>query len=95
MLYVREQSSLYGCLKSAIINDDKLVGDLEAHGFEIKPYDPCVSNKTVEHKKLTKTWHVDDLKCRTLTGKSYQTQSYGWNIYTVRCMVPAGSSMNT
>ena len=39
-----------------------MVGDLEAHGFEINPYEPCVANKTPGGKKLTITWHVDDLK---------------------------------
>ena len=41
---------------------DKLVGDLEAHGFKINPFDPCVANKIVGRKKLTITWTVDNLK---------------------------------
>ena len=39
-----------------------MVGDLEAHGFEISPYDLCVANKKVGGKQLTITWNVDDLK---------------------------------
>ena len=39
-----------------------MVGDPEAHGFEINPYDPCVANKTVGGKQLTIKWHVDDLR---------------------------------
>ena len=42
LLYVRFQKALYGCLKSALIFDEKLVGNLEAHGFKINPYEPCV-----------------------------------------------------
>jgi len=36
--------------------------ELEAYGFEINPYDPCVPNKMTEAgKKLTVIWHVDNL----------------------------------
>ena len=39
-----------------------MVGCLESHSFEINPYDPCVTNKTVVGKQLTITWHVENLK---------------------------------
>ena len=35
VLYVRLQKALYGCLKSALLFYEKLVGDLEAYGFRI------------------------------------------------------------
>jgi hypothetical protein len=38
------------------------LGDLEANGFTLNPYDPCVANKMVNGKQFTITWHVDDLK---------------------------------
>ena len=41
---------------------EKLVGDLEAYGFNINPYDPCVANKMIRRKQLTVCWHVEDLK---------------------------------
>ena len=44
-MYVHIQKALYGCLNSALFFYEKLVGDLEAHRFEINPYDPCVANK--------------------------------------------------
>ena len=31
-------------------------------GFEINPYDPCVSNKMVNGHQMTIFWNVDDLK---------------------------------
>ena len=62
LMYVRAQKSIYGCLKSALILYKKLPGDLESHGFEINPYSPCVTNKTVEVKQLTITWDMDYLK---------------------------------
>ena len=37
------------------------MGDLEACGFRINPYDPCVANNIVGGKQLTVYWHVDDI----------------------------------
>ena len=62
VLYVRLQKALYVCLKSALFFYKKLVGDLEAYGFEINPYDLCVANNMIRGKQLTVCWHVDDLK---------------------------------
>ena len=62
VLYIRIQKALYGCLKSALLLYEKLVGDLEAYGFSISPYDPCVANKMIGRKQLTVCWHVDNLK---------------------------------
>ena len=53
VLYVRLQKALYGCIISALLFYDKLVGDLEGYGFRINPYDPCVANKMVGRKQLT------------------------------------------
>ena len=53
VLYVQLQKALYGCLKSALLFYEKLVGDLEAHGFKINPYDPCVANTMIGGKQLT------------------------------------------
>ena len=38
------------------------MGDLEAYGFRINPYDPCVDNNIVSGKQITLFWNVDDLK---------------------------------
>ena len=50
VLYVRLQKALYRCLKIALLFYKKLVGDLEAYGFGINPYDPCVANKMIGGK---------------------------------------------
>ena len=50
VIYVLLQKALYGCLKSALLFYEKLVGDLEAYGFRINAYDPCVANKMVGGK---------------------------------------------
>ena len=53
VLYVRPQKAIYGCLKSALLFYENLVGDLEAYGFKVNPYNPCVSNKMIGGKQLT------------------------------------------
>ena len=40
----------------------KVVEDLKEEGFELNPYDGCVSNKLVDGKYQTACWHADDLK---------------------------------
>jgi hypothetical protein len=62
ILYVKLQKALYGCLRSALLFYQKLVGDLKSQGFELNPYDPCVANKMINGKQFTLTWHVDDIK---------------------------------
>ena len=41
---------------------NSLAVDLEAYGFIINPYEPCVANKTIGGKQLTVCWYVEDLK---------------------------------
>ena len=53
---------LYGCLKSALLFYRKLWSDLHSNDFVMNPYDPCISNKIIDGKQMTITWHVDDLK---------------------------------
>ena len=45
ILYVRLKRALYGLLRSSLIFYRKLCGELEAYGFKINTYDPCVGNK--------------------------------------------------
>jgi hypothetical protein len=62
VLYVKLQKALQDCLRNALMFYLKLLGDIEANGFVLNPYDPCVENKMVNGKQFTITWHVDDLK---------------------------------
>ena len=50
VLYVWLYKALYVCLKSALLFYEKLVGDLEAYGFKINPYDPCMANNMIGGK---------------------------------------------
>ena len=47
ILYVRLKKALYGIFISSLLLYRKLRGELEAYGFKINPYDPCVGNKMV------------------------------------------------
>jgi hypothetical protein len=62
MLYVRMSKALYGMLKLALWFYKKLKVDLEAYGFTINPYNPCLANAMIRGKQMTVTWHVDNLK---------------------------------
>jgi hypothetical protein len=82
VLYVKLQKALYGCLRSALLFYLKLLGDLEANGFTLNPYDPCVANKMVNGKQFTTTWYVDDLELSHVDDKEV-TKMIVWlkNIY--------------
>ena len=47
ILYVRLKKALYGILISSLLFYRKLRGELEAYGFKINTYDPCVGKKIV------------------------------------------------
>ena len=47
ILYFRFKKALYGLLRSSLLFYRKLRGELEAYGFKIQPYDPCMGNKMV------------------------------------------------
>ena len=62
VLYVQILRALYGMLQSALLYYKRFRKDIEAEGFKVNNYDPCVANKMVNGKQLTLTWHVDDIK---------------------------------
>jgi hypothetical protein len=63
VIYVQVLRGLYGMLISGIIWYTKLRNDLEGNKYIFNPYDPCVANKIVRHKRHTIRFHVDDLMC--------------------------------
>jgi Reverse transcriptase (RNA-dependent DNA polymerase) len=62
VLYVQLIKALYGTLQAALLFYKRLRKDLEAIGFKVNPYDPCVANRKINGTQHTVTWHVDDLK---------------------------------
>ena len=47
MLYLELLKSLYGMLIASLLFYHNLRKDIEAIGFKINPYDPCVANKMI------------------------------------------------
>ena len=63
LLYVELKKDMYGCMKAARLFWNDLSKHLvDTMGFELNPYDSCVTNKTIEGSQCTIVWHVDDLK---------------------------------
>jgi hypothetical protein len=69
VLYVHITKAIYGLLESAMLFYKKLMVDLKKYGFKLNLYDPCVTNKMVNRKQLTMSWHVDDLKASHMDPK--------------------------
>ena len=61
VLYVEVLRAIYGMLIAALLFYRKFKTDLEEHGFQFNPYDPCVANKMINGKLQTVRFHVDDL----------------------------------
>jgi hypothetical protein len=61
VLYLQVLRALYGMLVAALLWYKKFREDLEGEGFEFNPYDPCIANRWVDHKRHTVRFHVDDL----------------------------------
>ena len=53
---------LYRALQAALLFWINLTSSLHQWIFEVNPYDWCVANKTVDGKKMTVVWYVDNLK---------------------------------
>jgi hypothetical protein len=62
VLLVQCMNALYGTMVASLLFYKKFVTSLKKQGFELNPYDPCVSNKTVDGKVLTACFHVNDNK---------------------------------
>jgi hypothetical protein len=93
ILYVKLQNALYGCLRSALLFYEKLVGDLKSQGFELNPYDPGVANKVIDGHQFTLAWHVDNIKMSHKDPKevsiviAWLKSIYGDNMHVSRGLV--------
>lgn len=74
-LYVILDKALYGCIESAKLFNEHLIGTLKGMGFIQNAYDPCVLNKIVDSQghQCTVTIHVDDLKVSCVDKKYLET----------------------
>ena len=67
IIYIRLKKAIYGLLRSSLLFYRKLCGELEAYGFNINPYDPCVGNKMVTTETVVP---VLDKKGRIIRNKN-------------------------
>ena len=58
---MRLKNALYGALQTNLLLWKYLSGTLKDWGFELIPYDECVSNQYINVSQCTILWHVDDL----------------------------------
>jgi hypothetical protein len=56
-------------LEKKIMYYKKFRKDIESIGFEVNPYDICVTDRKFYGKQQTVTWHVDDLKSSHVDSK--------------------------
>ena len=61
VLYLHVLRALYRMLVSALLWYKKFRADLKGQGFVFNPYDSCVANRWVNHKRHTVRFHVDDM----------------------------------
>jgi hypothetical protein len=61
ILYVKLHEALYGLMRASLLFYRKLRKELEAYGFTIYPYDPCIANVTTRCGKQMVVCHMDDL----------------------------------
>ena len=62
VLYLQFRKALYGCIQNGLLWYQTFTTLLKNMGFEINPYDPCVTNKIVDGSQCTIAWYVDDIK---------------------------------
>jgi hypothetical protein len=83
LLYVKLSKAIYGLLKSTLLFYKKFVKDLKNYKspFTINPYDPCITNATINRKQMTITWHIDDLKVSHVD--PFQITKFAANLATI------------
>ena len=62
VLYLRIRKAIHGIIEYDLLWYDLFVSFLRDMGFVLNPYDMCVANKTINGKKCTVAWYVDDNK---------------------------------
>ena len=62
MIYYKLKKALYGTLEASKVAWEKSSQKLQEWGFQLNPYDECVTNTIINSKQSTILWHVDDIK---------------------------------
>jgi hypothetical protein len=86
--------ALYGCVKSALLFWENLLGKLIMRGYELNVYDRCVANKIIKNTQITIIWHVNDLKISHVC-KEVLEQEIKWLESMYGLLVGSIGSMHT
>ena len=62
LLYLCLLKDLYGFMDYALLSYDLYSKTLKSHGFAFNPYDRSIANSTINGKKFTIAWYVDNNK---------------------------------
>ena len=62
VLYLQLIKALCGCIRSALLWYELISSTLQGMGFELNPYNICITNKMIDRKQCTMVWYVDDNK---------------------------------
>ena len=62
MIYVQLKKALYGTLQAVLLFWKLLSNTLHQWGIKNNEYDQYVANKTINRRRCTIIWYVDDLK---------------------------------
>ena len=58
-LILRFHHDIYGTMVASLIYYKYICKTIKHLGFNINPYDPCISNHTIDNNQHTIFWHVD------------------------------------
>ena len=61
-MLLRFQNDLYGTMVASLLYYRKFANSLTSIGFDINPYNPCVTNKVIDSSQMTICFHIDDCK---------------------------------
>ena len=56
-------------MQSSLLWYNLFTGTLKEEGFLLNPYDPCVSNTTIDDKQYAIAWYVNDSKISHIQSK--------------------------
>jgi len=73
VLYVKLHKALNGTLQAVFLFWQTLSEELLKWGFEVNPYNWCISNRMINGKQCRVLWHIDDIKISHV-GKNFVTQ---------------------
>ena len=62
ILYLQLLKDLYVYMESELLWYGLYSKTLESHGFAVNPHDRCIANITINCKKFTIAWYIDNNK---------------------------------